>query len=610
MTRRLLSLVLLLLLPLLALNRPVLAEDFLDPAVAFKPTARALDGQTIEVRFEIAKGYYLYRDKFRFAAEPATQPLGTPEMPKGKEKQDDTFGKTEVYYQTASIRLPVERNSSGPLALTLKVTSQGCADAGICYPPQQQKIALTLPDPATSAGAAAAQGESSATSEQGANESGNESGRIAQLLNNASFWLVLVSFFGFGLLLALTPCVFPMIPILSGIIVGSGKDGHGVSHARGFTLSLAYVLGMAITYAAAGVAAGLTGTLLSAALQNPWVLGSFALVFVVLSFSMFGFYELQLPTLLQSKVSEEANQLHGGSLPGVATMGALSAIIVGPCVAAPLAGALLYIGQTGNALLGGAALFFMALGMGAPLLVVGLSAGTLLPKSGPWMEAVKKAFGVILLATAVWMISPVIPTIAQMLAWALLLIVPAIYLHALDPLPPAARGWQRFWKGMGIVMLITGAAMLIGALAGSRDPLQPLAGLRGAGTSVQAAEARHLPFVRIRSVAELDSHLEQTGKPILLDFYADWCVSCKEMDRFTFSDPRVQSRLAGWTLLQADVTANSDDDKALLRRFQLFGPPGIVFFNQQGKEIDGLRVVGFQDAAEFAALVDRAVARN
>ena len=367
------------------------AEEFLDPAVAFQPTARALDGQTIELRFAIAKDYYLYRDKFRFAVEPSSVQLGTAVLPPGKEKHDETFGKVEVYYDQAVIRLPVKRNSSGPLPLTLKVSSQGCADAGICYPPQQQKLSLQLPDAATAA----------VPSSQA--PAGDESGRIAELFKHAGFWLLVGSFFGFGLLLSLTPCVFPMIPILSSIIVGCGRAGHGVSHTRSFLLSLAYVLGMAVTYAAAGIAAGLTGTLLTAALQNPWVLGGFAAVFVLLSLSMFGFYEVQLPTFLQSRVSEEASHLRGGSLPGVAAMGALSAIIVGPCVAAPLAGALLYIGQTGDAVLGGAALFAMGLGMGAPLLAVGLSAGTLLPKSGPWMEAIKKAFGVILLATAVWL---------------------------------------------------------------------------------------------------------------------------------------------------------------------------------------------------------------
>jgi thiol:disulfide interchange protein DsbD len=570
-------------------------DEFLDPAVAFKPSARAIDGQTIELRFAIAEGYYLYRDKFRFAVEPSTVQLGTPLLPPGKEKHDETFGNVEVYYHQALIRLPVERNRSGPLALTLKVTSQGCADAGICYPPQQQSLSLQLADPPSLPAAAPAAPASDAAL-------GDESGRIAQLFRHTGFWLLVGSFFGFGLLLSLTPCVFPMIPILSSIIVGSGRDGHALSHLRGFALSLAYVLGMAVTYAAAGIAAGLTGTLLAVALQNPWVLGSFAAVFVLLSLSMFGFYELQLPTFLQSRVSEEARHLHGGSLPGVAAMGALSALIVGPCVAAPLAGALLYIGQTGDAALGGAALFAMGLGMGAPLLAVGLSAGTLLPRSGPWMEAVKKAFGVLLLATAVWLVAPVIPAVVQMLAWALLLIVPAIYLHALDPLPPHARGWQRFWKGIGIVMLLVGAAMLLGTLAGSRDPLQPLSVLR---SSAAGGETKPLHFVRVRSLVELDSRIAAAGQPVLLDFYADWCVSCKEMERFTFADPRVQARLAGWTLLQADVTANSDADQALLRRFQLYGPPGIVFFDRSGKEIEGLRVVGFQSADEFLALLAR-----
>ena len=557
-------------------------EELLHPALAFKPSARALDGQSIEIRFEIAKGYYLYRDKFRFSAEPASVKLGTPVLPPGKEKDDETFGKVQVYYQEAVIRLPVERNSSGALPLTLNLTSQGCADAGVCYPPQEQTLSLELPDPASAPVAAPPQASSS-----------NEPGRIAQLLRNANLWLVAVSFFGFGLLLSLTPCVFPMIPILSGIIVGAGR--HGVSHGRGFALSLAYVLGMATTYAAAGIAAGLSGTLIAVALQNQWVLGGFALIFVVLSFSMFGFYELQLPTFLQSKVSEEASQLKGGSLPAVAVMGALSAIIVGPCVAAPLAGALLYIGQTGDALLGGMALFCMALGMGVPLLAVGLSAGTLLPRSGAWMEAVKKAFGVVLLATALWIVSPLVPMAVYMAAWALLLIVPATYLHALDPLSPHARGWARFWKGIGVVMLITGTALLVGALSGARDPLQPLASLRGGASG----EAAHLPFARVRSVAELEARIKAAGQPVMLDFYADWCVSCKEMERFTFADARVQQALSGWLLLQADVTANTDEDKALLARFKLFGPPGIIFFDPRGEELVNTRVVGFQDAETF-----------
>jgi thiol:disulfide interchange protein DsbD len=575
------------------------AQEFLDPAVAFKPTARALDAQTIEVGFEIAKGYYLYRDKFKFAVEGDTVTLGTPVFPRGKEKIDENFGKVEVFYKNVAIRLPVQRNASGVLPLKLNVTSQGCADAGVCYPPQTQMVSVELPAPGSvpdAPGAPVAAMESTA----GLAVDGDESGTIAATLKNAGFWASLAFFFIAGLGLSLTPCVFPMIPILSGIIAG---QGHKASHARGFALSLAYVLGMALTYAAVGVAAGLSGTLVSAALQNPWVLGAFALVFVVLSFSMFGFYELQLPTALQSKLSEESGHLQGGRGLGVFAMGALSALIVGPCVAAPLAGALLYIGQTGDAVLGGTALFVMALGMGMPLIAVGVAGGSLLPKTGPWMEGVKKGFGVLLLATALWLISPVIPALAQMLGWAALFIIPAIYLHALDPLPPRAKGWQRFWKGIGIVMLLTGAALLAGALAGNRDPLQPLAGLRG---QALAAEARKLPFEPVRSVAELDNRLAAVDRPVMLDFYADWCVSCKEMERFTFADPAVQAKLAGFTLLKADVTANTPEDKALLARFGLFGPPGIIFFSPGGKEIAGLRVIGYQKAAVFMKQLERA----
>lgn len=560
------------------------AAELLPPEQAFRPSASALDGQTVEVRFDIADGYYLYRDKFRFAVQPDTVRLGAPVLPPGKEKMDDTFGQVDVYYRSVAIRLPVERNSSGILPLVLHVTSQGCADLGVCYPPLKQTVSIELPDPSA---VPAAPPVTSAGSD--------ESGRIAAMLANASFGWVAISFFGFGLLLSLTPCTFPMLPILSGIIVGAGRGGQPVSRGRAFALSLAYVFGMALTHAVAGVAAGLTGTLISAALQNAWVLGGMALIFVVLALSMFGLFELQMPSFLQSRVSEESAQLRGGHLPAVALMGALSSLVVGPCVAAPLAGALLYIGGTGDALLGGLALFCLALGMGVPLLAVGLSAGSLLPRAGAWMTAVNKVFGVVLLSSALWIVSPLIPVVAQMLAWALLLIVPAIYLHALDPLPPQAHGWQRFGKAVGVVMLLTGAAMLVGVLSGARDPLQPLARIGVAGGS----EVRPLPFERVRSLAELDARIASAGRPVMLDFYADWCVSCKEMERFTFTDPRVRARLSGWLLLQADVTANSAEDKELLTRFKLFGPPGIVFFDPSGREVPGVRVVGFQDAGAF-----------
>jgi thioredoxin:protein disulfide reductase len=584
-------------LALLTPATPALANP-LEPEKAFAMSARTLDAETVEVSFRVHKDYYLYGDKFRFEADPPEVQLGEALRAPGEMKKDEFFGMVETYRGTVSMLLPL----SAPEGLTrfrLTVTSQGCWDGGICYPPMPQSVSIDLTERGAPGGSLLdrALGGGATTA---ANASGDESGRIASLLADASIPLVLASFFGFGLLLSFTPCTFPMIPILSGIIVG---HGHHISRSRAFGLSLAYVLGMALTYAAAGVAAGLSGTLLSTALQNVWVLGAFALVFVALALSMFGFYELQLPTALQSRLADSAAHRKGGSLGGVVVMGILSALIVGPCVAAPLAGALLYIAQSGDATLGGVALFVMALGMGAPLLVVGVAARSVLPKAGPWMEGVKKAFGVMLLAVAVWLLTPVVPELFTMLAWAALLLFSAIFLHALDPLPPHAKGWQRFWKGFGVVLLLAGAAMLVGALAGSRDPLQPLAVLRAeAGTP--ALQPR---FEKVDSLAELDARLAATDRPVMLDFYADWCVSCKEMERYTFSDPAVAARMERMLLLKADVTANSDEHKALLRRFNLFGPPGIIFFDPAGQERDGLRVVGFMRAAPFGDILDRAL---
>lgn len=610
------------LLLLLALVASVLAPTLsranpIEPEKAFAMRAQALDAQTVEVVFEVAKDYYLYGDKFRFEAEPAEVSFGPPEKPQGKKHKDDFFGEVETHRNELRILLPVQA-PAGVTRFELFATVQGCWDGGICYPPTTQQATIDLAAPpqkagggflesvlrggaATSAPSAASASAQDPGAEKAAGAvSSDETGDIARLLAGASVPIVLLSFFGFGLLLAFTPCTFPMIPILSGIIVGQGNK---VSHMRAFVLSLAYVLGMAVTYALAGVAAGMTGTMLAAALQNVWVLGAFALLFVLLSLSMFGFYELQLPTALQSRLATTASHGKGGSLGGVTVMGVLSALIVGPCVAAPLAGALLYIAQTGDAVLGGWALFMMGLGMGAPLLAVGVASRSLLPKVGPWMEGVKKAFGVMLLAVALWMITPVIPALAVMLGWAALLLFSAIFLHALDPLPHNARGWQRFWKGVGVVLLLAGAAMLVGALAGSRDPLQPLAVLRA-----QAAAPVNMPqFEKVNSIAELDARLAATDRPVMLDFYADWCVSCKEMERFTFSDARVAERMGRMLLLKADVTANNEDHKALLKRFGLFGPPGIIFFDAAGKEREGMRVVGFMKAEPFATVLDRAL---
>ena len=548
----------------------------LPPQLAFKPQVRVIDARTLEVRFEITRGYYLYGDKFRFQLDAEGATLGAPRLPKGKSVEDATFGRVDVYYDRVRLTLPVERPPGEALAATLHITSQGCAEAGVCYPPLRQSLPVELPP----AGAVTAS----------AGLSGDESGTIGRWLGEAAPWLVVVSFFGFGLLLAFTPCVFPMLPIVSGIIVGAGTQ---VTPRRGLVLSLAYVFGMAVAYAAAGVAAGLSGTLLAAALQNAWVLGGMAVLFVALALSMFGVYELQLPSAWQSQVTEEAGHFRAGSLPGVAAMGAVSALVVGPCVAAPLAGALLYIGQTGDALLGGVALFFMALGMGVPLVAVGASAGALLPRAGAWMDGVKKAFGVALLATAWSLLAPVLPPAFYRGGWAVLCIVTAIWLRAIDPLPVHAPGGLRVLKGVAVVLLLVGCVQLVGAFSGASDPWRPLAGLRA------TEAAPKLPFERVRTLAELEARISAAGRPVLVDYYADWCVACKDMERSTFADDRVRQRLAGWTLLQVDVTANSDDDKALLARFGLFGPPGIVFFDARGVEVPNVRVVGFQNADAF-----------
>jgi thiol:disulfide interchange protein DsbD len=558
-------------------------DNLLEPEKAFRFSARALDASSVEVTFAIADGYYMYRERFKFTADgnPAVR-LGAPEFPRGLAHKDEFFGETQVYRQNVRIRLPVE----GGDRFDLKVISQGCADAGVCYVPMESNASIQL---AAAGDAAPAQLSIFASDTE-----------IARLFEG-NFALVLGGFFVFGLLLAFTPCVLPMIPILSGIIAGEGRD---IDKLRALSLSVSYVLGMAFAYAVAGVAAAFSGVLLAAALQNVWVLSAFALVFVLLALSMFGFYELQLPGFLHQRLHSAHSRLRGGQIVSVAAMGLLSAVIVSPCVAAPLAGALLYISQTRDVLLGGAALFAMALGMGVPLIVVGVSEGALLPRAGAWMTGVRKFFGVLLLAVAIWVLSPLLPPMVQMLAWAALFIGSAIFLRALDAVPAEASGWWRLWKALGVAALVIGVALLVGALSGSRDPLRPLAALSGGGAPALAP----VSWQRVASLQDLQERLKAPGKPVMLDFYADWCVSCKEMESFTFSDPKVRTQLDGMLLLQADVTANNETDRALLKRFSLFGPPGIVFFDPQGREIRGLRVIGYQNPERFLKTLSLATA--
>lgn len=596
-------------------------QELLPPDEAFKLSLEIRDDRTLIARLTPAKDYYLYRDKINFESRSTGIHIDQVTLPAGKMKQDPTFGQTEVYYQPLEAIISLRRDASAPEQLSLAATYQGCNEpVGVCYAPINKVNDILLP--AVKAAIDTVAGTISGNVQAAGNDAAaelfqtnntplfeTESYKIERLFASGNFWLILSGFFGIGLLLAFTPCVFPMFPILSGIIASKGQK---MSKLRGFILALAYVLGMSITYAIAGAAAGLSGTMLSAALQNAWVLGTFALIFVTLAFSMFGFYELRMPSFIQNKLVEETGHFKGGQLTGVFGMGALSALIVSPCVAAPLAGALIYISQTRDVVLGGAALFTMALGMGIPLLLLGVSAGALLPRSGAWMNSVQQFFGVLLLAVAIWLISPVITEVVHMLLWAALLIISAIYLHALDPLPGHASGLNKFLKGIGVIALLVGIALLIGVLSGSRDILQPLSkfSLTGTIASEQLAESavstgESLPFRQVKTIIELDELIQQSqGRYVMIDFYADWCISCKEMERFTFTDPQVQARLKNVELVKINVTDGTPDDAALLKRFKLFGPPGILFFDRQGIEIPNIKIIGYLDKKDFITVLD------
>lgn len=579
--------------------------ELLEPDKAFSLSVRAVGPSAVDVRYRIADGYYMYRDKFAFEALPATLALGTPVYPQGEVTHDEFFGKVEIYRGDITIRVPVTGQAA---RAQLRVSSQGCADIGVCYPPQKQvkafnAAALSGVDSSGAGGSAAnvssGPGDARVNPLAGAREVRNEpaivsdESRFASALDSGSLPLIVGMFFVAGVLLTFTPCVLPMVPILSGLIIGEGRQ---VNRANATILSVAYVLGMALTYTAIGVAAALSGSFLSAALQNPWVLGAFALIFIALALSMFDFYDIELPGFMQTHAIVASGKLQGGRIGAVAVMGVLSAAIVSPCVAAPLAGALLYISQTRDALLGGSALFAMALGMGVPLIAVGVTGGALLPRSGHWMKAVKRFFGFLLLGVAVWIVSPLLPVAVQMIAWAALLIVGAMFLHAMDPLPQQANGTARFWKGVGVIALLVGASLLLGALSGGQSLLRPLDALRA---DAAIAQPRGMTFERVRDLAELEARLASATQPVLLDFYADWCVSCKEMEAFTFTDPQVRAQMARMTLLQVDVTRNSPTDQALLKHFNLFGPPAIIFFDAAGREVSGVRVIGYQPARRF-----------
>ncbi|GAB6142412.1 protein-disulfide reductase DsbD [Methylosoma difficile] len=567
-------------------------DELLQPEQAFQFLASVKDGNHLQLNWQIAEGYYLYREKVQLQLiDSQGVQLGAYDIPRGEPKFDESFGQVETFHNTLAFAVPLQRSQMAAQTVTLKASYQGCADRGVCYPPMSSEVKLDLP--AVNALVPALDEKAKPQSEQD---------RIVSSLHKDSLWATLLSFFGFGLLLSMTPCIFPMIPILSGIIVG---HHHRHTTARAFMLSLSYVVASAVTYTLFGVLAALFGSNLQATFQQPWIIVLFSGIFMALSLSMFGFYNLDLPNSIKTKLHNSSVRHQDGSLWGAAIMGALSSLIVGPCVAAPLAGALIYIGQTGNALLGGSALFAMGMGMGLPLLLLGASAGKLLPKAGDWLNSTKAVFGVLMLAVAVWMLSRVVAPEVTMLLYAMLLIVPAVYLNALEPLPLHSSGWKKLWKGVGLTMLAYGLLLLVGLSMGNSNPLKPLHGVVGATAKVKE---QGLVFERVTSVEALDARIAEAaanGQFVMLDFYADWCVSCKEMEAYTFTDSKVKDALAGFVLLQADVTENSEADQALLAKFNLVGPPGVLFFGADQQEITHLRVIGYQDANTFIATLQQ-----
>ncbi|HEF5872662.1 TPA: protein-disulfide reductase DsbD [Burkholderia cenocepacia] len=575
------------------------ADDFLDPSVAFKFSASESPGQ-VDVRFKIANGYYMYRERFAFAVKSGQATLGEPQFPAGHVKFDQTFQKNvETYRDEVVVHVPVKQ-AAGPFELA--VTSQGCADEGICYPPAEHVMKVD----GAALGAASSSGDTAAA---GSWFDKVTSADFAQsLLEGHGFFTIVALYFVAGVVLSLLPCSYPMIPIVSAIIIGQGTRA---THARGFALSLTYVVGMALVYTVLGIAAALVGQSLGAWLQNPWVLGAFGVLLTAFAVSLISGRDIALPERWQNGAAAASGARQGGHFVAVAAMGALSALVVGACMTAPLFAVLAFIAHTGNALLGGAALFAMGLGLGVPLLVVGVGAGTVLPRAGAWMDGVKVFFGIVLLAAALWIVWPVLAGALKMVLAALWLLIAAAALGLFTPHAGAASIWRRLGRGVGAALAIWAATLLVGLAAGSTDPVKPLAVLAartaasgGAATAGAAAAQEGPAFAAVRSSGELDALLKTSGRPVMLDFYADWCVSCKEMEHLTFTDARVQARLAQLHLVRADVTANNADDQALLKRFNLFGPPGIIFFDRNGNEIG--RVVGYQAADTFLRSLDRA----
>ena len=579
-------------------------DEFLQPDEAFRFNAIPDGPDRVRLVWQIAEGYYLYRARVRAATTSDQAQLGALEMPTGETKSDEYFGKQEIYHHELIAGVPVARASAAELALPLQVTYQGCATAGLCYPPITKEITVSLP-PGNGAAASGAVGSMSAAA--GADAAGitssstdarvtpggsyiSEQDRFATLIKSGNTFLMLGGFFLAGLVLAFTPCVLPMVPILSGIIAGQGKN---VTTGRAFALSLTYVLGMAFTYTIAGALCAAAGKQVQTVFQQPWILVLFAALFIALALSMFGLFTIQMPAAIQTKVASVSNQQAAGTFGGVALMGILSALIVTTCVGPALVGALIVIGQTGQIARGAAALFAMSIGMGTPLLIVGASAGKLLPKAGAWMDTVKKLFGVMMLAVAAWMLARIVPERLSLVLWAIPALICA-WLLLTEVRKRSAATWVVRFAGAAVGLY--GVALITGCVLGGTDPLSPFAS--------RSAHQQELPFRTIKSVADLQREItsaKAAGRTVLVDFSAKWCVSCKEMEKYTFTDTAVKTALDRTVLLRADVTENDADDQALLKHMGIIGPPTIAFYGLNGEERPNYRVVGFMKADEFAS---------
>ncbi|MCT7537983.1 protein-disulfide reductase DsbD [Aliarcobacter butzleri] len=552
-----------------------LGNKVLEPEEAFQ--VKFIENKdSLNIKFELGKDIYLYHDKLQINIIKPEKINITEELNIPKPVNYEEF---VVHFDDLNLTIPYNflKSKVESQEFEIELKFQGCSKAGLCYAPISQKQILVL--------------NTNIQDEVSTNI--NETDSIANSLKEKNLLLVLLTFFGFGLLLSLTPCVFPMIPILSSIIVGASKN-ETMTASRGFFLSLVYVLSMSVAYTIAGVIAGIFGANLQVALQNPYVLVIFALIFVALAFSMFGYFEIRLPQAIQNRVNKTTDGKEKQGILGIAIMGFLSALIVGPCVAPPLAGALVYIGQTGDAILGGLALFVMSLGMGVPLLLIGLGAGKFMPKPGGWMESITKIFGIVMLGVAIWLLDRVLNANIIMYLWALLLLGSAIYLkiyqHILAQL-------------ITVVIFILGVILFVGAISGATNPLNPLE--KFTSSKMTQVSDEKLIFKKVKNIQELELAIKNSNKPVMLDFWASWCVSCKELEEITFQDEQVINKLQEFTLLKADVTENNDEDKALQKKFGVVGPPALIFWDKDKNEIQASRIIGYKNPKDFLEIVNK-----